>query len=156
MSILVTCSCGAKFKAKVELAGKRLKCPTCGHPLSVPTQEAATTPIRVACQCGQAFQAKVSLAGKAVACPACSPAIPGEMAVSGACGGVPLLGLEDAQFGRKGRCSFGVWCSRVGKDSVFSCSMRLPSHLSSTSAQTLITKRGSRPRELHKVVTKRL
>ena len=36
MSVAVTCSCGSKFKAKEELAGKRVKCPSCGGTLAVP------------------------------------------------------------------------------------------------------------------------
>ena len=71
MSILATCQCGASFRAKPELAGKRVKCPSCGHPFSVPRPEAAAAPIRVACRCGQAFQAKPELAGRRVKCPAC-------------------------------------------------------------------------------------
>jgi hypothetical protein len=36
MAILVTCSCGKKLKVKDDLAGKRIKCPTCMEPLIVP------------------------------------------------------------------------------------------------------------------------
>lgn len=36
MSIAITCSCGASLRAKPEHAGKRLKCPKCGQPVSVP------------------------------------------------------------------------------------------------------------------------
>ena len=70
--IAANCSCGAKFKAKQELAGKRVKCPSCGHPLTVPGAEASAGPIRVACDCGREFRAKAELAGKQVKCPACS------------------------------------------------------------------------------------
>ena len=42
-------------------------------------------------------------------------AIPGELSVSGACGGVQFLGWEDTQVSRRWRSSFGVWCSRIGK-----------------------------------------
>lgn len=36
MPIVVTCRCGQRFRAKDELAGKRLKCPSCGQPLTIP------------------------------------------------------------------------------------------------------------------------
>lgn len=36
MPIKVSCDCGQRFRAKKELAGKRLKCPNCGRPLEVP------------------------------------------------------------------------------------------------------------------------
>ncbi len=36
MSIPVTCTCGQSFRAKPELAGKRVKCPTCGSVLQIP------------------------------------------------------------------------------------------------------------------------
>jgi len=42
------------------------------------------------------------------------PAIPGELAMSGACGGIRWLGLEDGQVRRKWRSSSGNCCSRVG------------------------------------------
>ena len=44
-----------------------------------------------------------------------STAIPGEVPLSGSCGGVQLLGLEDARARKVWRCSCGVWCDRVGK-----------------------------------------
>ena len=35
--ISVTCGCGKSFRAKVELAGKRVKCPECGQALVIPS-----------------------------------------------------------------------------------------------------------------------
>jgi DNA-directed RNA polymerase subunit RPC12/RpoP len=40
MPITVACACGAKFAAKDELAGKRVKCPKCGDALQIPSAEA--------------------------------------------------------------------------------------------------------------------
>ena len=34
--IPVACGCGKKFRAKAELAGKRVKCPACGQALAIP------------------------------------------------------------------------------------------------------------------------
>ena len=42
-------------------------------------------------------------------------AIPGEVPLSVACGGIQLLGLEDTQTRQKWRSSSGVWSNRVGK-----------------------------------------
>src|SRR5436189_3480868 len=46
MPIPVACACGKKFAAKDELAGKRLKCPSCGGPIDIPAaqQPAARAP----------------------------------------------------------------------------------------------------------------
>lgn len=40
MSISVTCSCGKRFKAKDEWAGKRCRCPGCQQPVTVPAAAA--------------------------------------------------------------------------------------------------------------------
>jgi len=71
MSIVATCECGAEFKAKPELAGKRVKCPKCEQHFVVPKPQSATSPILVNCQCGKVLQAKPDLAGKRVKCPGC-------------------------------------------------------------------------------------
>jgi hypothetical protein len=41
MPIKVSCSCGANFAAKDELAGKTVKCPKCKQPLAIPAGVAA-------------------------------------------------------------------------------------------------------------------
>jgi len=41
MPIKVTCTCGAAFAAKDELAGKTVKCPKCQQPLTIPGGAAA-------------------------------------------------------------------------------------------------------------------
>lgn len=41
MPIKVSCSCGANFAAKDELAGKTVKCPKCKEPLAIPRGAAA-------------------------------------------------------------------------------------------------------------------
>ena len=41
MPIKVSCSCGAAFAAKDELAGKTVKCPKCQQPLAIPGGGAA-------------------------------------------------------------------------------------------------------------------
>lgn len=36
MSIVVSCHCGKKFKAKDQMAGKRVRCPGCNEPVRIP------------------------------------------------------------------------------------------------------------------------
>ncbi len=38
MAIKVTCSCGKPVSAKDELAGRRVKCPNCSEPISIPAK----------------------------------------------------------------------------------------------------------------------
>jgi len=76
MTVLVDCSCGQRFRANSNLAGKRLKCPSCGSSLTVPRpQTASSTGVQqatvVACRCGQQFKAQPELAGRNVNCPSC-------------------------------------------------------------------------------------
>lgn len=80
MPIPVTCSCGKRFAAPDNLAGKRVKCPACSQTLTIPqpassstAPEAAAQPnaIRVRCECGKTLTVKQELAGKAIKCPAC-------------------------------------------------------------------------------------
>ena len=75
MSMKVSCACGAEFNAKPELAGKTVKCPTCGGSFNVPKAHAPSPSIRVKCRCGSTFNAKSALAGKRVKCPSCGDAI---------------------------------------------------------------------------------
>jgi RsiW-degrading membrane proteinase PrsW (M82 family) len=42
MPIPIACSCGKSLKVKDEYAGKRVKCPGCGQPLSVPAKSEET------------------------------------------------------------------------------------------------------------------
>jgi RNase P subunit RPR2 len=74
MTIEVGCQCGKRFKAQPHLAGKRVGCPSCGSPITIPLERRPKTPasaIEVTCQCGQRFGAKPHLAGKRVRCPVC-------------------------------------------------------------------------------------
>ena len=72
MSVRATCACGAEFNAKPGLAGKTVKCPTCGGQLTVPRRKASRPPILVKCKCGSSFKAKPDLAGKQLSCPSCA------------------------------------------------------------------------------------
>ncbi len=75
MSISVRCQCGKQFTAKPELAGKQVRCPSCGSPLRIPhpqpVQPKPQAGVAVACGCGSRFLAVPHLYGKRVACPAC-------------------------------------------------------------------------------------
>ncbi len=46
MSIIVACQCGKRFRAKSEHAGKRAKCPGCGHILVISSQNRAVDTTR--------------------------------------------------------------------------------------------------------------
>ena len=50
MPIVIACQCGKKLQAKDELAGKRVKCPQCGQPLTVPAPGDMPTRSRKAMQ----------------------------------------------------------------------------------------------------------
>lgn len=67
MAIKATCSCGAQFAARADLAGKRVKCLSCGSVLSIPKPQLTT----VTCQCGRVFEAKPELAGTRARFPCC-------------------------------------------------------------------------------------
>jgi serine/threonine protein kinase len=75
-SLEVVCLCGQRLLAKLELAGKRVKCPRCHDVVTLPDLATASSTSRhivVACQqCSQRFLARGELAGKAVRCPVCS------------------------------------------------------------------------------------
>ena len=53
-------------------------------------------------------------------------AIPGEVPLSGARGGIHLLELEDTQIRQMRRSSCGVWCNRIGKGCRVSTSHAAP------------------------------
>jgi|GEM_PF-5820474 len=56
--------------APPHLAGKRVSCPNCGSPITVPAPAPAPLEesILVTCLCGQQFRAQPHLAGKTVRC----------------------------------------------------------------------------------------
>lgn len=91
MSIKVACKCGKRFAAQPHLAGKRLKCPSCGLPITVPAQQTSpeiTTTSKpdtledtqarnsaqytsVNCMCGARLRIKQVIAGRTAKCPKC-------------------------------------------------------------------------------------
>jgi len=70
----IRCVCGKTLKIPDSLAGKKVKCPSCGHVLSVDGD--ATRPAggkqTVQCSCGQKLAVPADAMGKKVRCPACS------------------------------------------------------------------------------------
>lgn len=91
MTIKVACKCGKRFAAQPHLAGKRLKCPSCGLPITVPAQQTSpeiTTTSKpetledtqarksaqytsVNCKCGARLRIKHVIAGRTAKCPKC-------------------------------------------------------------------------------------
>lgn len=108
MSIKATCPCGAVFRTSSDLAGKRVKCPTCGQPTTVPPPASASPTIRVECECGKVFQVKSELAGKRVKCSSCGQAVTihharrdSALPGSGLSSGDPLAGSQTAAAGHR-------------------------------------------------------
>src|SRR5438270_176083 len=103
MPVLISCQCGKQLRVPDEYAGRRVKCPVCGQPTSVPNGTAATAPpqtaayqppapppappglptatapagmIRFTCgACGKQMQAKAEFAGRSTRCPGCQSAV---------------------------------------------------------------------------------
>lgn len=80
--VSVTCThCQAKFSAKPQLAGKRVKCPKCGGPIDVPKSPSPGTPVTHATstwQCSMCltdFEAAAPTAGGDITCPLCGMAV---------------------------------------------------------------------------------
>lgn len=71
MAVRISCPCGSTYQVKAELAGKRIKCPACAQPITVPQPAMSSRLIRVKCSCGQALGAKGESAGKRIKCPSC-------------------------------------------------------------------------------------
>ncbi len=74
MPAFAKCACGAIIKAKSELAGRTVSCPSCGQPVVIPPAPIIGA-IGVTCTCGQALRAKTEMAEKRVKCPSCGQAI---------------------------------------------------------------------------------
>jgi len=88
MAIYTTCECGKRLKAREDLAGQRVKCPSCGH-LLVIGAETKTTP-----------RDATSAAGRRT-CSACSQPIPQTLAICPHCGA--QAGDAAAPTGRSAR-----------------------------------------------------
>ena len=73
----IKCACGKILKIPDSLAGKKARCPSCGHVLNAGS--GATGPSdgkqTVQCSCGQKLAVPLEAAGKKVRCPACSAII---------------------------------------------------------------------------------
>jgi len=98
MTIIVTCDCGKRMKANDKLAGKRVRCPECKEPVSIPqaassqaassqagkqripTSPPASSLPKAQCACGQIIAYNPANAGKAGQCPGCGQGflIPGD------------------------------------------------------------------------------
>lgn len=82
--IAVSCACGKQFKAKPELAGRKVKCPQCHDPLEIPrpqSQQPADDRL------GSLLDdLGVSQAAAANSCPHCKQPLPSEAVVCVKCG----------------------------------------------------------------------
>jgi hypothetical protein len=89
MSIQFRCQCGRQLAAKVEYAGKRMRCPACQQVVLIPLKSVVPAPavqapkpdpappvmVQFECTCGQRMQAKATNAGKMTRCPACESVV---------------------------------------------------------------------------------
>src|SRR5262245_61764707 len=62
----VACACGQRFLAPAQLAGRRVKCPACGHPIDVPALAAGSV-LDAAAQAMQSLPAVSPLHGRTTA-----------------------------------------------------------------------------------------
>jgi serine/threonine protein kinase len=68
----VLCQCGQRMVAKLQMAGKMVRCPRCADIVQIPGPRTSSRQQLVACVgCGQRFLAREELAGKVVKCPVC-------------------------------------------------------------------------------------
>ena len=95
MTIKISCQCGKRLAVQSGLAGKRIQCPSCSAPISVPKQrssstlaktetaaitdkQVATNPAKstsIQCNCGARLRIKQELVGQTVKCPKCGSSI---------------------------------------------------------------------------------
>ncbi|MBS0263124.1 MAG: HEAT repeat domain-containing protein [Planctomycetes bacterium] len=79
-TLIVACSCGKRLKAKVELAGKKVKCPACGGVLVVPVPAAAPASAQAPASPGPASEASEK------ECPTCWATVPVKAVLCVCCG----------------------------------------------------------------------
>lgn len=93
--IPVVCQCGKRLKVKREMAGKRVKCPQCGQPLTIPGKAPAATkqPAEPAALTNQIDELGDLLEDVGLAeikegtpCPKCSAAMPPDAVLCVKCG----------------------------------------------------------------------
>ncbi|MBK8269049.1 MAG: hypothetical protein IPK83_12370 [Planctomycetes bacterium] len=60
MSVVVSCNCGKKFKAKPEMAGKKVRCPECKTVLRIPGGDGDSAVGSVATAKAESRKAKTS------------------------------------------------------------------------------------------------
>lgn len=95
MTIKISCQCGKRLAVQSRLAGKRIRCPSCSEPISVPMQQSSSTSdrtdtasitnrqgatnpaklISVQCNCGARLRIKNGLVGQSLKCPKCGSPI---------------------------------------------------------------------------------
>jgi len=69
MNIPVGCQCGATFAANPTLAGKTVKCPTCGSSISIPKSAEPERVLVAQCDsCGKKYKVLAKNSGKVVRC----------------------------------------------------------------------------------------
>src|SRR5262245_39844775 len=96
MAIAVACSCGQKFNARDDLAGKTVKCPKCQKPLKIPVpgavakagEKAESKAVPAAKSAHHDLFDEVGLTerGEGVDCPSCGTMLPHDAVLCVNCG----------------------------------------------------------------------
>jgi DNA-directed RNA polymerase subunit RPC12/RpoP len=97
MAIAVVCSCGQRFNARDDLAGKTVKCPKCEKPLKIPAAGVAaqaggapaSAPAKAAAQSTHhdVFdEVGLTERGEGVECPSCGTMLPHDAVLCVSCG----------------------------------------------------------------------
>jgi DNA-directed RNA polymerase subunit RPC12/RpoP len=73
-TLFIDCTCGKRLPVRKDLAGKRVRCPSCSAVLAVPVQTPPQSS-QVTCGCGQPLSVPADLRGQQVRCPKCSQLI---------------------------------------------------------------------------------
>lgn len=86
MSFTVTCECGRSLRVTDELRGKRVKCPSCGHKWTLPTNADSLAETKLADSMARHVPDVLDSLADDRACPACGSAMPGGEIVCKRCG----------------------------------------------------------------------
>lgn len=87
MPIEVTCQCGKRLKAKDELAGRAVKCPSCQQPLQIPARQPAAPAAPVANSAFADLFDDVGISHQTgPVCPACNAGVAAEAVICIHCG----------------------------------------------------------------------
>jgi Zn finger protein HypA/HybF involved in hydrogenase expression len=87
MPLVASCDCGNQIKAKRELAGKKVKCPSCGDALRLPHPKANASPKQTADPLSDLLdEIGYENIGAKNSCPECKTKLPPDAVLCVQCG----------------------------------------------------------------------